>query len=165
MRPGSVRPVPDVLEAIRSADLITVGPGSLYTSLIPNLLVHGIVHAMRRSPAVKVYVGNLMTQPGETDGLSLAEHIEAINRHARGRVFDMTVLNSTPISPSALRRYRAQGAEPVLSDVDRVRAMGMRVFEADLLARGSTVRHDPLQLAGALRLAYRQYRSSLSRNR
>lgn len=154
LSPPDCRPVPAVLEAIRNADVITVGPGSLFTSLIPNLLVRGIVQAMRKSGALKVYVGNLMTQPGETTGFTSADHLEAIHSHAGGSLFNGVILNSSPIAEKVLRRYRDQGARPVVPDLGRIRGMGLQVMRRALLAPGDVIRHDPQRLARAIQEAY-----------
>jgi uncharacterized cofD-like protein len=165
LSPASCRPVPAVIEAIRKADLITMGPGSLYTSILPNLLVPGIVRALRKTPAVKVYICNLMSQPGETTGFSAADHVEAIYRHTGDRLFDWMILNKQPISPSVLARYRRQGAMPVVSDHKRISALGLEVFEEALLARGRVIRHDPDLLAEAVHKAYHLYKAAGSSTR
>src|SRR6202007_1068850 len=103
--PPDVRPLPQTLDAIAAADLITIGPGSLFTSLIPNLLVHGIAEAISKSAALKVYVCNLMTQANESLGLTASEHIQAIYHHAGGRIFDAALLNSQALSPELQAKY------------------------------------------------------------
>jgi len=148
--PRRVRPFPATLEAIRTADLILVGPGSLYTSIIPNLLISGVAQAIRRSRATRVYIGNLMTQPGESQGYSAADHVRAIYAHTRPGLFDWIVLNHAPISPRLLRRYRAQRAEPVRNDIPELQRMGLRCIFDDLVEedgalenlRGGVARHD-----------------------
>lgn len=145
--PRDARPLPEVLRAFREADLILLGPGSLYTSIIPNLLVRGVAEAIRRSRAKCVYIANLMTQPGETDGYSLADHIRAIYDHSHDRLFDCVIVNRTPISPALLRRYRRQGAAPVESCVDELQRMGISIVTGDVLQRGDVVRHDHARLA------------------
>jgi uncharacterized cofD-like protein len=148
--PPDCRPVPAVLEAIRKADLITVGPGSLFTSLLPNLLIPGIVRALKKSPALKIFICNLMSQPGETIGFSAYDHLEAIYRHAGGDIFDWVILNNQPISPGVLVRYRRKGSAPVVTDLERIAMLNLKVLEEPLLARGRTVRHDPNLLAEAV---------------
>jgi len=148
--PRRVRPIPEVLDALSAADLILIGPGSLYTSLIPNLLVGRVLEAIAHSRATRVYIANLMTQPGETDHYSVADHVRAIYAHTRHQIFDCAVINVTPATPSVLRRYRAQGAEPVnpsLEDLDR---MGLRYVTSDLLDENGVVRHDQDRLAELL---------------
>ncbi|MFH1574582.1 MAG: gluconeogenesis factor YvcK family protein [Acidobacteriota bacterium] len=150
LSPAGCKAVPGVLEAIRNADVITVGPGSLFTSLIPNLLVKGVVQAMRKSRAVKIYISNLMTQPGETTGLSAADHLEAIHRHAGPGLFDGVILNNQPVPARVLARYHRQGARTVPAELQRIRGMGLRIMQRPLLARGSVVRHNPARLAQAV---------------
>jgi uncharacterized cofD-like protein len=145
--PADCRPLPDTIEAIRRADLITLGPGSLYTSVIPNLLVKGIADAIQRSPALKVYFVNLMWQPGETIDFSASRHVEAINRHARRKVTDCVVLNTTPVPPVLKRKYAKQNVMPVENDFEQLAALGLKVVTADLLGDVNLVRHDPRALA------------------
>jgi uncharacterized cofD-like protein len=145
--PSGCRPMRETLEAIRQADLITLGPGSLYTSLIPNLLVGGIARAIELSPARKVCLVNLMWQPGETTGMSASDHIEAIQRHAGRRFIDCAVLNTEPIRMGLLARYARQRAFQVTNDLDRLKAMGVQVIALPLLAEGAKVRHDPERTA------------------
>jgi uncharacterized cofD-like protein len=155
LTPPNCRPVPAVLDAIRKADLITVGPGSLFTSLLPNLLVPGIARALRKSPAMKVYICNLMSQPGETIGFTAADHVSAIYRHTGDQLFDWIILNNQPISRAVLARYRRQGSTPIVFDRGRIASLGLNIFEDALLARGRVVRHDPDRLAEAVYKAYK----------
>ncbi len=148
--PRRVRPLPEVLDAIRQAELILVGPGSLYTSIIPNLLVFGMAEAMREARATRVYIANLMTQPGETDGYTVADHIRAIHEHTRGRIIDWVVINHAPISPRLLRCYRADGAEPVVPDLPELQRMGLRCIFDDLVEEDGVVRHDASRLTHLL---------------
>ena len=148
--PAGCRPLPETLAAIREADLITLGPGSLYTSLVPNLLVHGIPEAIARSRALKVYVCNLMTQPGETRRCTASDHVRAIQEHSGCKVFDYAVLNTKGLSPALLRRYAAQRAEPVVNDLGEIRALGVEPVTASLLEEDHVARHDPRRLAQLL---------------
>jgi uncharacterized cofD-like protein len=148
--PGGCRPLPETLAAIREADLITLGPGSLYTSLIPNLLVRGIPSEIAESKALKVYVCNLMTQPGESRGYTAAHHVRALHKHAGRKVFDYIVLNTKPISNALLRRYAAERAEPVEHDLKEVQALGVQPVCADLLVEDGVARHDSRRLAQLL---------------
>jgi uncharacterized cofD-like protein len=151
LRPRRARPLEETLEAIAQADLITLGPGSLYTSVIPHLLVDGIPQAIAASPAVKAYFANLMTQPGETTGMRASDHMAALARHAgrRGRhLMEVCVLNTGSILQRVLERYRAQEARPVENDVSDLEAMGVRVVKADLVRMAGRrvqdkIRHDP----------------------
>ena len=149
--PPDAQPLDEALAAIDSADLITIGPGSLYTSLIPNLLVEQIVDAVDHSHAQRMYIQNIMTQPGETDGMSAADHIEALICHSRGKtLFSEVLLNNAAPSMESLRRYEAQGAHLVNNDLDRLEAMGLACTERALLARDQVIRHDPDLLARAV---------------
>jgi len=145
--PRRVKPLPEVLEAIRHADLILIGPGSLYTSLIPNLLLSQVKEALVRSRATRVYIANLMTQPGETDGYSVADHVRAIYAHTQDGLFDWVVLNRKPVTPGAFHRYRAKGAEPVEKSQKELARMGLGCVTGDLLQEGKVVRHDQRRLA------------------
>ncbi len=148
--PRRVRPLPEVLEAIAQADLILVGPGSLYTSIIPNLLVSGVPEAIEKSKATRIYVANLMTQPGETQGYSVADHVRAIYQHTRRSLFDWVVINHQPVSPAVARRYRADGAEQVPVDVGELQRMGLRCVFDNLLEEHGVVRHNRERLTRLL---------------
>jgi uncharacterized cofD-like protein len=148
--PRRVRPVPEVLEALRAADLILVGPGSLYTSVIPNLLVEGVVDATSKSRAKCIYIANLMTQPGETEHYTVADHVRAIYDHTRSGLFDYAVINRTPASAQMLRRYGAQGAEIVPPSFAELERMGLPYITADLLQQRGKIRHDTERLANLL---------------
>ena len=148
--PRRVKPLPEVLEAIREADLILIGPGSLYTSLIPNLLLSQVKEALVRSRATRVYIANLMTQPGETDGYSVADHVRAIYEHTRQRIFDFVVVNRKPVPGALLRKYRDQGAEPVHPSLAELGRMGIRFITGDFLHHNKVLRHDQARLARLL---------------
>ena len=148
--PSRCRPLLETLTALEHADLITVGPGSLYTSLIPNLLVHGIPEQIAASNALKVYICNLMTQPGESRGYSAADHVHALHEHAGRTIFDAVILNTRPVSSRLRRRYAAQGAAPVVNDLTEVLALGVAPVLADVLAEDRVARHDSDQLAKLL---------------
>ncbi|MGH9328266.1 MAG: gluconeogenesis factor YvcK family protein [Terriglobia bacterium] len=148
--PRRSKPLPETLAAIAAADLITVGPGSLYTSLIPNLLVEGIAEQMARARALRLYIGNLMTQPGETRRYTAADHLRALVEHAGHKIFNSAVLNSGAFPAAMKKRYAAQRAEPVVNDVDEINAMGIKPVLANLLAEDHVARHDPQKLAHLL---------------
>jgi uncharacterized cofD-like protein len=150
LSPRRVRPSPQALEALRRADLILVGPGSLYTSIIPNLLVEDVVEVIAGSSAARVYIANLMTQPGETSHYSVADHVRAIYEHAGKRLFDYAIVNRAPVSPRLLRRYRAEGAEPVEPSIEELEWMGLECIQANLLQQDGVVRHDQTALAELL---------------
>jgi uncharacterized cofD-like protein len=162
LRPRKVKPMADTLAAIAQADLITLGPGSLFTSVIPNLLVEGISAAIRRSPALKAYFVNLMWQPGETVNYSASDHIRAIHKHAGGKLIDCAIVNVAPIQMAVRKRYERQQALPVENDLDRILKMGVRVVAGKLLQESKKVRHDPAQAAAiAVRLAHEGRRQKL----
>jgi uncharacterized cofD-like protein len=150
MSPRKVRPLPKAIEAIQKANLILLGPGSLYTSVIPNLLIPEIAQAIARSKAPRVYIANLMTQPGETTAYTLSEHLRAIQRHVPRRVMDWVVANRRSVSPEVARRYRAQGAEPVTIDLDKVQKLRVRVALDNLLEEHGVLRHNSTRLARLL---------------
>ena len=147
----NVKPLEPVLEAIHEADLIVLGPGSLYTSIIPNLLVDGVAEAVTESHAAKIYVCNVMTQPGETDGYSVSEHVRAIWESIGADLFQYCLVNSGEVHDSVLDRYRQDGADLVMVDLSRLKKMGIRLVESDLVeVRDRYVRHDPDKLAQAV---------------
>ncbi|HYA62461.1 MAG TPA: gluconeogenesis factor YvcK family protein [Candidatus Sulfotelmatobacter sp.] len=150
LNPRRVRPLPLAIEAIQQANLILMGPGSLYTSVIPNLLIPEIARAILRSRAPRVYIANLMTQPGETTHYTLSDHLRAIQHHVPGHIIDAVVANRKPISPQVARRYRAQNAEPVLVDCDRIREQKVRLLTGDLLEEHGVIRHNSALLARLL---------------
>ena len=140
--PPDVEPLPQTLEAIARADLISVGPGSLFTSLIPNLLVGGIADAIVNSAAVKVYVCNLMTQANESLGLTAADHVRALNHHAQvERIFDYALINRTPASPEMKAKYALEGATQIVADLDAIEALGVCPVLGDYLDEGGVARH------------------------
>ncbi len=152
--PPDVEPPQEAIDAIKQADVIVLGPGSLFTSVIPNLLVPKIVDALRATDAMRVYVCNVMTQPGETDGFTASDHVRAIEAHAGGRVFDYVLVNNATPMPELMERYHASGQELVLPDIDRIRQMGYKVVTGNFISQSDYVRHDPVRLAEAiLRLA------------
>ena len=148
--PADAHPLPDALDAILAADLITIGPGSLYTSLIPNMLVNEMINSIRASRATKIYIQNIMTQPGETDRYSASEHVEALAEHCGGILFPNVLLNNGRPSPEILRKYTAEHAALVATDRDRLRSLNLRLVERDLLAEDGVIRHDPDRLARAV---------------
>lgn len=142
--------LPESLEAIHQADMIVMGPGSLYTSVIPNFLVDGITEAVTASSACKVLVLNIMTQDGETEGYTGADHVRAILCHGGGNIIDVCLANSSPVPHEVSNAYQAEGAEQLDLRREEIEAMGIRVRTYPLLAKGTTARHDPDALALAL---------------
>jgi uncharacterized cofD-like protein len=147
---NAVKPFPAVIEAINEADLIILGPGSLYTSILPNLLMPEIAAAIAKSSAPRVYIANLMTQPGETARYSQADHMRAIRAHTSREVVDWVVANRQVISPEVARRYKRKGAEQVLVDLNELQKLGYRVILDNLLEEHAVIRHNPRRLAKLL---------------
>jgi len=142
---------PDTAQAIDAADAIVIGPGDLYTSIIPNLLVDGASEAIRRSAAMKIYVCNLMTKPGESRGFKASDFMSEINAYLGSReALDAAIVNDEPLPEKVLQRYAPEGSEPVEFDEAACRAMVPTVVGAPLIAVGSFVRHDPQRLADAI---------------
>ena len=145
MKPANALPLPETLEAIQNADLITLGPGSLYTSLITNMLVRGIPEAIAGSKATRVYVCNLMTQANESLDLTASQHIEKILEHAGGanaQLFNYALINTAPISPVLLERYAREGQTPIEPDLARIRALGVEPIVGSFAHAGEFLRHD-----------------------
>jgi uncharacterized cofD-like protein len=146
--------MPEALAAISAADLVVLGPGSVYTSVMPNLLIPEVRDALKQTRARVVYVCNVMTQPGETDGYSAADHLSALCRHGAAGVIDDVVVNDTPVSRDLAAVYGAGGAAPVVADDRALAALGVRVVHARLAHEGDFFRHDSAKLADAvMRLA------------
>ena len=145
--PRKVPAVPAALEAIESADAIILGPGSLYTSIMPNLLVEGVAHALKNSKAIKIYICNVLTQPGETDNYTASQHAKAILDHTGHGTIDYVLVNSAPI-PDEM--WRGTGAKPVEIDEDKVNALGMGLIKEDLMSTTEIGRHDPDKLCAAV---------------
>ncbi len=150
LEPEDARALPQAREAIAAADLIVLGPGSLYTSLIPVLLVQELAEAVAKSGARVALVMNLMTEPGETDGADACDHVLAIRRHAPHVPVHDVLLNVAPIPRHLTERYAAEGAVPIAPDVEGLRALGCRILGRDLLTEGPMIRHDPDKLARAV---------------
>jgi len=148
--PAVVEPLPETLAAIADADLITLGPGSLYTSLITNLLVQGIPEALAAAKGIRVYIANLMTQSNESLHLTASQHIERIYTHTRQPVFDYALINTAPVPDSVRKRYAAEGAEVIQPDVERIKAMGIRCITGNFAAEGDVLRHEAGRVAKTL---------------
>lgn len=148
--PEAPEPYGGAIEAIKDADLICIGPGSVYTSVIPNLLVKGISEAVQAAEAKKAYICNVMTQRGESDAFTASEHITALQANLDLRLFDYIVVNTGIPSEQALGKYREAKQYLVEADIDRIRAMGYRVLAGDFMNESDLVRHDPMRLATRL---------------
>lgn len=156
--PPDASPLPEAIEALERADLITIGPGSLYTSLITNMLVQGIPEALARSSGTRVFVCNLMTQANESLGLTASQHIERIYEHAGAPIFDYALINTAPVSAPMLLRYAAEGSVPIEPDIDRVESLGVKCIVGNFLTEsavttaneGDVLRHASDRVTGAL---------------
>ena len=142
LHPAHAAPVQAALDAIRNADIILLGPGSLYTSIMPNLLVDGVAEALRESKALKLYICNVMTQPGETDGYTASMHVKAILDHAGKGVVDYALVNSAKVPEKTARSYAAQGATPVIADSEALNGLGVGVMTADIVNEADPGHHD-----------------------
>lgn len=149
--------LPETLRAIKEADLIILGPGSLYTSIIPNLLVDGVADAVCASQALKLYICNIMTQEGETEGYTVGDHVNALLSHAADRLMDICLVNSASLPTDLVKRYQAEDAAPVTVDRERVEAMGVELVERPLASRASDyARHSVRKLAYAVMELYQE---------
>ena len=136
LEPQDVQPLEDVIISIKEADIIVIGPGSLYTSIMPNLMVKGVVEAIKETDVPKVYISNVMTQPGETDGYNVFNHIKAIQKHTKSNIIDYIISNNRIVSEKIFEKYKKDGAEMVLLDKqqkEQLKRIGAKTIEADLL--------------------------------
>ena len=148
--PEEVQPVQSALEALLHADAIILGPGSLYTSIMPNLLVDEVAETIRKSKAIKIYICNVMTQPGETDGYTASMHAKAIIDHGGKGIIDYMLVNDAPISVEMQDFYAAKGAYPVEVDEEAINALGVGFVKADIINENEVIRHDPDKLSRAV---------------
>jgi len=162
--PAGAQPTDRALEALAAADLIIIGPGSLYTSVLPNLVIKPIAEALRQAKALRVYICNVMTQPNETDRYAAEDHLQAIVEHA-GLVVDVMVMNGSRPSEAILANYAAMNQFPVAFDVGKIRDLGVTPFFGDIIAEGDFVRHDPGALAQTVFRLYDRYGRTLERMR
>lgn len=145
--PHDIEPLPEALTAIGEADAIVVGPGSLYTSVLPNLLVPGLADAVAESAAKKIYICNVMTQPGETDAFSASRHVEVIYRHVGKKFFDYILVNAASLPTEAIEQYQAQKSYPVLADIEALHRLGLRVIARNFVHYATYARHDSRLIA------------------
>lgn len=150
MIPENAPAAKDAVKAIMDADVLIFGPGSLYTSVIPNLIVGGIKDAILKSHAIKIYICNVMTQPGETDGYGAYEHVRALIDHMGAQFLNYVIVNDEKISSAQLAPYREQGAKPVHPDMKKLSNLGINVVPAHLISKEDLVRHDPVKLSKVL---------------
>ncbi len=158
LNPNNPPATQQALDAIADADIIVLGPGSLYTSILPNLVVQGIPEAIVASSAFKIYVCNVMTQPGETERFSASDHVKAIIDHTHPDVVNACLINNADVPAEALKRYQTGDSFPVVPDSDRIREMGYKVYAADLLEVDNYIRHDSEKLTKSLIRLIEQYR-------
>ena len=157
LKPGNPQPLQASLEAIARAEAIILGPGSLYTSVIPNLLVDGVVEAIRQARGMKIYICNVMTQPGETDHFTASDHLRVIYEHCGDNLVDYIIVNNQQVRPQQLRKYEAKGAYPVKVDTRGLAGLNVKIVQDSLLDQSDMVRHDPRRLAETvIRLIYRK---------
>jgi uncharacterized cofD-like protein len=147
LRPSGSLPTPEAIKAIEEAQIIVLGPGSLYTSIIPNLLINEITERIVASDAMKIYVCNIMTQHGETDGYSASDHLNALIKHSHPKILDYCIVNNTKLPEHLVDRYRQEKSYPIAIDQRKIRAMGYRVIEDEILTAEDYIRHDPVRLA------------------
>jgi uncharacterized cofD-like protein len=155
--PGDVAANEEAVKEIMDADCLIVGPGSLYTSLLPNLLVKGLVEAVRRSSALKIFVCNLMTQPGETDGLNAVDHLKVFDEHVGNNLFDLVIVNCAELPPSIARQYAEKGSYPVEPAVEALAAMGYQVIADNLISYETYLRHNANRLGDLIEQALKQW--------
>lgn len=147
--PSNCRPAPGVVEAIKNADCIVIGPGSLYTNVIPNLLVNGVTKAIKESSAIKVYISNIMTEPGQTDNYSVADHLNAIIEHCGQGVVDYCIYDTGEIIPEFIKKYNLEGQDLVEQSIDKVK--GIKFLQRNLsMIYGEHIRHDPNLVATSI---------------
>jgi len=150
MKPDDAKPTEEALEAIANSEIIILGPGSLYTSVIPNLIIRGMADAIAKSSAFKIYICNVMTQQGETDGYSASDHLKAIIEHTNPEIVNACLMNNAVAPKDMLGRYEAESSYPVKGDSDKIREMECLAVEEDLLGIKDYVRHDSKKLTAAL---------------
>ena len=149
--------LPEAVRAIEQAELIILGPGSLYTSVIPNLLVEGISEAVCAARAVKVYVCNIMTQDGETEGMTASDHVKALLDHSGPGLIDLCLCNSAPVRPGLVERYKVEDAVPIVVDRPAIEALGVEVVERPLASETlNYARHSFARLSAAVMEIYRE---------
>jgi len=142
LSPDNARPTPEALLALRDADAIVFGPGSLYTSILPNLLIDGVVEEVLRSRAVKIYICNVMTQHGDTDGFKASDHLDVLIRHTHHAIIDYVIINTAKIPERLQEKYKAESAYPVEADIKKIRELGIGVVEGDMTSVDGYVRHN-----------------------
>lgn len=149
LKPSNCRPAPGVVEAIKNADCIIIGPGSLYTNVIPNLLVNGVAKAIKESSAIKVYVSNIMTEPGQTDNFSVSDHLNAIIEHCGSGIVDYCIYDTGEVVPEFIKKYNMEGQDLVVQDIEKVK--GVKFLQRNLsMIANDLIRHDPSLVASSI---------------
>ncbi|MCM8786485.1 MAG: YvcK family protein [Candidatus Omnitrophica bacterium] len=156
--PENAQPNPEAIEAIREADMIVLGPGSLFTSIIPNLLISQISEEISKKNILKLYICNVMTQHGETDGFTAADHIETLTRHSQKNIINACLVNSGRLKPELLAKYSQDKSFPVVFDRERLKKMGIMVFEADIVSKSNYLHHDSFTTAKEIINIYKFYK-------
>ena len=149
LNPSNCRPAPGVVDAIKNADCIIIGPGSLYTNVIPNLLVNGVAKAIKESSAIKVYVSNIMTDPGQTDNYSVSDHLNAIIEHCGNGVVDYCIYDTGEVIPEFIKKYNLEGKDLVEQDIEKIRGITFLQRNLSMIANGH-IRHDPSLVASSI---------------
>ena len=149
LNPSNCRPAPGVIEAIKKADCIIIGPGSLYTNVIPNLLVNGVAKAIKESTAIKVYISNIMTEPGQTDNYSVSDHLNAIIEHCGTGIVDYCIYDTGEIIPEFIKKYNLEGQDLVEQDIDKVKGIKFLQRNLSMISNGH-IRHDPSLVASSI---------------
>jgi uncharacterized cofD-like protein len=150
LAPSDVPSNPETLKAIKEAEIIVIGPGSLYTSVLPNLLTKGMIEAIKNSKAIKIYVCNVMTQPGETDNYSALDHIEAVYKHTKSKFLDYVLVNTSHAPLELAKKYEEEKAFPVKVDEEKLKKLGVKVVKANFMSTKDYLRHEPDKLARAI---------------
>lgn len=149
--PSNSRPAPGVLEAIREADCIIIGPGSLYTNILPNLLIKGVAKEIKESKAIKIFVSNIMTEPGQTDDYNVSDHIKAIEEHVGKGLFEFCICDSGEIAPEFIKRYNLKGSDVVTEDTRNLKGLGVKIINKNIaVVKGNYIRHDADTLASTI---------------
>lgn len=149
LNPSNCRPAPGVVEAIKNADCIIIGPGSLYTNVIPNLLITGVTKAIKESTAIKVYISNIMTEPGQTDNYSVSDHLNAIIEHCGNGIVDYCIYDTGEIVPEFIKKYNIEGQDLVEQDIERVKGIKFLQRNLSMIDEGY-IRHDPSLVAASI---------------
>lgn len=151
INPSNCKPAPGVIEAIQSADAIVIGPGSIYTNVIPNLLIKGVSKAIKESKAIKVYISNIMTELGQTDNYSLSDHVNAILEHSMDGVIDYCIYDTGDIVPEYIKKYNQKGSDLVEQDIQKVKQKGIKLLQRDLACiMDDSIRHNPDAIASSI---------------